>query len=263
MTQTFDDSPRPENDGSPWTREQTILAFELYCRIPFSKTKASNPFVKRLAALIRRTPASVARKLGNFGAFDPDLARQNISGLSHGSKLDKQVWDEFHHDWSGLVEVAQRMRLEIGGEDSSMIAPLVRPKGPSTRLALVEQRVHQYFFRDAVLSSYDVRCCVTSLPVPECLVGAHIIPWSVDERRRTDPTNGLCLAVTFERLFDAGLLTVDDKMDIIVHRSLLESRDGAVVEQIASRHGRKINLPVRFAPDPECLRWHRENVFQH
>ena len=71
---------RPANDGQPWTREQLILAFELYCRIPFQRTKASDPRVKELAAILGRTPASVARKLGNFGAFDPQLAARDISG---------------------------------------------------------------------------------------------------------------------------------------------------------------------------------------
>jgi putative restriction endonuclease len=57
-----------------------ILAFELYCRIPFQRTKATDPRVKKLAGVLGRTPASVARKPGNFGAFDPQLAARNISG---------------------------------------------------------------------------------------------------------------------------------------------------------------------------------------
>ena len=62
--------------GEPWTREELILAFDLYCRIPFQKTKANNPDVIQLAELLGRSPASVARKLGNFGSFDPELQRQ-------------------------------------------------------------------------------------------------------------------------------------------------------------------------------------------
>ena len=63
------------------TRDELILAFYLYCRIPFQKTKASTPEVQELAALLQRSPASIARKLGNFGAFDPELKRRRISGL--------------------------------------------------------------------------------------------------------------------------------------------------------------------------------------
>lgn len=53
-----------DNYGAPWTRKELILAFDLYCRIPFKKTNASNPEVQRLASLIDRTPASVARNWG-------------------------------------------------------------------------------------------------------------------------------------------------------------------------------------------------------
>ena len=30
-------------NGVKWSREETILAYELYCRIPFSKISQSNP----------------------------------------------------------------------------------------------------------------------------------------------------------------------------------------------------------------------------
>ena len=252
---------RPTNDGQPWTREQLILAFELYCRIPFQRTKASDRRVKELAALLRRTPASIARKLGNFGAFDPQLAARDISGLTHGSKLDKAVWDEFHQDWAGLVVRAHDIKSELKpGEYVEQ--PLVQPQGPSEKIVTVKQRLHQSFFRDAVLSSYNTRCCVTGLLIVECLVAGHIIPWSVDERRRADPTNGVCLSATFDRLFDSGLITIEDDLTLCVSKRLRGLTDRAVAELVAARHGQKIIPPARFYPDPACLRWHREHVFE-
>lgn len=252
---------RPANDGLPWTREQLVLAFELYCRIPFQRTKASDSRVKLLASLIGRTPASIARKLGNFGAFDPQLAVQNISGLTHGSKLDKAVWDQFHHDWAGLVVQANDIKNSLKPE-VSIDQSLIPPQGPSERLAIVKQRLHQSFFRDAVLSSYNARCCVTGLPIVECLVAGHIIPWSLDESRRADPTNGLCLSATFDRLFDNGFVTVDESLNLCVSKFLRKHIDLAIAELIVARHGQKIIPPARFYPDPKCLRWHRENVFK-
>jgi putative restriction endonuclease len=252
---------RPANDGQPWTREQLILAFELYCRIPFQRTKANDSRVKELASILDRTPASIARKLGNFGAFDPHLAARDISGLAHGSKLDKAVWDEFHQDWAGLVVRAHEIKGE-GRSDPQSDITLVQPLGPSERVATTKQRLHQSFFRDAVLSSYDGRCCVTGIPIIECLVAGHIIPWSVDERRRADPTNGICLSATFDCLFDSGLMTMEDDLTLRVSTRLRELSDRAVAEHVAARHGQKIIPPVRFYPDPACLRWHRENVFE-
>lgn len=241
-------------------REELILAFELYCRIPFQRTKANDSRVKELAALLHRTPASVARKLGNFGAFDPQLAARNISGLTHGSKLDKAIWDEFHADWNRLIVRAHDLRRDLHAIKQEP-DPLVAPTGPSEKIVTVKQRLHQAFFRDAVISSYNNRCCVTGLPIVECLVAGHIVPWSVDEHRRADPTNGVCMSATFDRLFDCGLLTIEDDLTLRVSGRVRKLKDQAAAELIAARHGQTIIPPARFYPDPACLRWHRENRF--
>ncbi len=254
-------SDRPANDGQPWTREELILAFELYCRVPFKRTTSRNPLIRELAVSMGRTPGSVARKLGNFGAFDPELTPRNIVGLTHGSKLDRTIWDEFHRDWNGLVVLANDLRVALTpGLNEAM--PLVPPIGPSERIGATKQRLHQSFFRDAVLSSYNARCCVTGLPIIQCLVAGHIIPWSVDERRRADPTNGVCLSATFDRLYDCGLVTIDDDLTLRVSKRLREVEDRAVAELVTVRHGQKIVPPARFHPDPACLRWHREHKFE-
>ncbi|MCC6360613.1 MAG: HNH endonuclease [Phycisphaerales bacterium] len=252
---------RPANDGQPWTREQLILAFELYCRIPFQRTKATDSRVKELAALLDRTPASVARKLGNFGAFDPQLAARDISGLTHGSKLDKAIWDEFHADWNALIVRAHDLRREREPSKPE-IEPLTAPTGPSERIVSGKQRLHQAFFRDAVISSYNNRCCVTGLPLVECLVAGHIIPWSENEHRRADPTNGVCMSATFDRLFDFGLMTIEDDLRLCISKRVRSLNDKAVVDLVVARHGQKIIPPTRFYPDLVCLRWHREHRFQ-
>ena len=89
--------------GTGWSRDELILALHAYCQIPFAKTKASNPDVINLANILGRTPSSVARKLGNFGAFDPMLAQKGISGLQHVGKSDKAIWSEFYGNWDALV----------------------------------------------------------------------------------------------------------------------------------------------------------------
>ncbi|MCA9282947.1 MAG: HNH endonuclease [Phycisphaeraceae bacterium] len=252
---------RPANDGQRWNREELILAFELYCRIPFQRTKATDARVKELAGLLHRTPASIARKLGNFGAFDPQLAARNISGLTHGSKLDKAIWDEFHADWNGLIIRAHDLRLEREPHRLE-VGSLVAPSGPSEMIVTGKQRLHQAFFRDAVVSSYNNRCCVTGLSIVECLVAGHIVPWSVDVHRRADPTNGLCMSATFDRLFDCGLVTIGDDLTLVVSDRVRRLNNQAATDLVVARHGQKIIPPARFYPDPACLRWHRENRFQ-
>ena len=257
MTQDRNDS----RYGKLWTREESVLAFELYCRIPFQRTKANNPTVQELARILGRTPASVARKLGNFGAFDPQLREKAISGLTHTSKLDQQVWDEFHADWNGLVWAASQIREEAR-QRTPTARPLRRPSGPSETVRLTKQRVHQGFFRDAILSSYTTSCCVTGLAIPECLIASHIVPWSEDERHRTDPSNGLCLSATFDRLFDAGLMTVTPDLVVCFSSRITESKSRIDEELLCRYQGQPIRRPQRFLPATEHLVWHYRNRFK-
>src|SRR3989338_1968025 len=49
-----------------WTREELILAVNLYCKLPFCRLHRLNPEVIHLANLIGRTSSSVAYKLVKF-----------------------------------------------------------------------------------------------------------------------------------------------------------------------------------------------------
>jgi len=252
---------RPTNYGKAWTRQQSILAFELYCRIPFQQTKASNPEVQAVARLLNRSPAAVARKLGNFGAFDPELRRRKISGLTHTSKLDREVWDEFHSDWPGLVALAGQMRGLVSYEEAEALIPVKGPEGESERLVTVKRRMHQAFFRDAVLSAHEGICCVTGISIRQSLIASHIVPWSVNEKLRADPMNGLCLTATFDRLFDSGLMTVEQDLTLRFSQEILRADCKPVRELIAVFQGLPIRRPQRFLPKEQCLKWHRENIF--
>lgn len=259
------ETKKPGKYGELWSREELILAFGLYCRIPFQKTKANNPIVIELAKSLHRSPASVARKLGNFGSFDPVLQKRHVTGLIHVSKLDREIWDEFHNDWNKLVLEEMRLRDKIGLKqqtEKAIAEILVQPHGPSERSVTRKARIHQAFFREAILSSYEDTCCVTGLRIRECLIASHIVPWSKSEKLRTDPHNGLCLSATFDRLFDNGFMTITNDLIIVVSKRLRDSGEKRTADLIGRYHGAPITRPRRFLPSPAHLEWHRDNVFQ-
>ena len=247
--------------GSLWSREESILALEVYCRIPFQRTKTNNPAVQELARFLGRTPASVARKLGNYGAFDPELRKNEISGLSHTSKLDRQVWEEFHEDWNGLAWEANRIRQDMQSLSGSH-EQKATPSGASETVRMKKERLHQAFFRDAVLSSYCSICCVTGISIPECLIASHIIPWSINEALRADPRNGLCLSATFDRLYDVGLMTVTPDYRIRFSGRMAETGNDLDRKLLCVYDGRRIRTPYRFMPSRDSLSWHFENLFE-
>jgi len=54
-----------------WTREELILAFNLYLKLPFGKMHSRTPEIIELAKLTGRTANSIAIRLSNFAACDP------------------------------------------------------------------------------------------------------------------------------------------------------------------------------------------------
>jgi putative restriction endonuclease len=256
---------KPEKYGALWTREELILAFDLYCRIPFKKTKANNPGVIELAHVLKRSPASIARKLGNFGSLDPELRKQKVSGLLHTSKLDRKIWEEFHNDWNQLVTEVKFLKDELGSKvirQNKTEMDITPPTGPSEKITTQKSRIHQTFFRQAILSNYENTCCITGLKIEECLVASHIIPWSVSENDRTDPRNGLCLSATFDRLFDRGLIAITNKFRVAVSSRLLTSRDKKIKNMICVYNDKAIIKPQKFLPLTSNLEWHQQNVYK-
>ncbi|MFT6334543.1 MAG: putative restriction endonuclease, partial [Halioglobus sp.] len=82
-----------------WSREETIVAFNVYCKVPFKSSSKTNPTVIKYAKILGRTPSSLNMKIGNLGRLDPELKKQGIVGLKHGAKMEEIVWDEFHGNW--------------------------------------------------------------------------------------------------------------------------------------------------------------------
>ena len=92
-----------------WTKEEHILAFNLYCKIPFTKINANYAQVKELALILGRSNNSVAMKLANFARLDPVLKARNISGLTQGAKGEETVWNEFHNNWNDLAYESEQI----------------------------------------------------------------------------------------------------------------------------------------------------------
>lgn len=55
------------------TRDELIIAFNLYCKLPFGRIHMRNPLILELAGAIGRSPSAVLWKLANFARLDPSL----------------------------------------------------------------------------------------------------------------------------------------------------------------------------------------------
>ncbi|MCE1247009.1 MAG: HNH endonuclease [Firmicutes bacterium] len=237
----------------PWTRDELILAINLYCKTPFGKIHIHNPKIIALAEKLGRTPGSVSYKLANFASIDPSLPRK---GASNVSKLDKEVWNEYFNNWE---EMAFQSEV-LAGEAELTPKETAFPEG-KTADGLVKTRVNQSFFRKMILASYNNTCCITGINIPELLTASHIIPWAASQEHRINPQNGLCLNALHDRAFDAGLITINENWQVIVSPQI-EKHPPEAVKLITEFKNKKIQLPKRFQPSQEFLRWHREMVWR-
>ena len=249
--------------GRQWTREESLIAFNLYCRIPFNVSNRSHPDVQHIARLIDRTPDAVNMKIGNLGSLDPELQEQGVRGLGHASRLDQATWNEFHADWEARIEESQNLifeREQALGVQSSNREEI--PLEGEERLAPRRIRVNQDFFRGVVLSAYGGKCCITGIDLNKVLVASHIKPWKhSNSREKLNPRNGLCLNALHDKAFDRGLIAVNDDYTIAVSSVVSQSSNDAVRRLLLEYESQKIKLPSRFHPHPEFLQWHRDEVF--
>ena len=82
--------------------------------------------------------------------LDPELQKRNIVGMRHGSKSDKEIWNEFHGNWEELAFESELLLARFKGEpieNSAKINLDNIPKEGKEREATIKARVNQNFFR--------------------------------------------------------------------------------------------------------------------
>lgn len=128
---------------------------------------------------------------------------------------------------------------------------------------MLSRVVRDRVFRLLVLRAYKQRCAVTGLKLINGggraeVQAAHIRP--VEHNGPDILSNGIALSGTAHWMFDRGLITLSDEMEILVSRQVNDA-DG--VRAIINGSGRAI-VPARAVerPHPVFLRWHREFCFK-
>ena len=215
-----------------WTRDELILAFNLYLKLSFGQMHHRNPDVQHLAALIGRNANAVAMRLSNFASVDPYHQQRGIKGLEGGKKQVQPIWDEFVKNREELLYESEKIRAKFEKKPLAQLVDLHDIEIQEGREAerLVKTRVNQSVFRDIILATYKNRCCITGIGTSSLLVASHILPWSKDKANRLNPSNGLCLNALHDKAFDNYLITVSPKYKIQVSKKLAAQKDNKAIE---------------------------------
>lgn len=249
-----------------WSKEELILAFNLYLKLPFGKQHKNTPEIIHLANLLGRTPSSIGMRLGNFASVDPYHQERGVGGLKGGMNQVKPIWNEFYHNQEELVYLseqilAERENLTIESKFKELLYDIQDLKG-ETKLRVVKTRVNQSVFRQMVMINYNNQCAITGIDIPQLLLASHIVPWSVNENERLNPENGICLSPLYDKAFDKGLIGINNNHEVILSKELKNKMSSHFYDRhFGSIEKSKIALPKRYLPRKEFLEYHTEHIF--
>lgn len=128
---------------------------------------------------------------------------------------------------------------------------------------LTSRIVRDRTFRRIILDAYDRRCAVTGLKLINGggraeVDAAHIRP--VEANGPDIINNGIALSGTAHWMFDRGLISLSDDLEIMISRHV---NDIESVRGLVNKNGRAL-LPRRVSqrPHPHFLSWHRDHCFK-
>ena len=142
-------------------------------------------------------------------------------------------------------------------------APFVFEQQRERIQLLTSRPIRDRMFRKLVLHAYNERCAVTGLKLINGggraeVEAAHIRP--VEANGPDVVHNGLALSGTAHWMFDRGLISLSDEMEILISRQV---NDVDRVRNFINSSGFAF-LPERSSdrPHPRYLEWHRQNCFK-
>jgi putative restriction endonuclease len=169
--------------------------------------------------------------------------------------------------------------VELGLQDTPLLPRLAEPSSASgfeeeqvpfrfdeqrERVSFAVSRImRDRIFRRIVLRAYDQRCAITGLKLINGggraeVAAAHIRP--VEASGPDIVNNGIAVSGTAHWMFDRGLISLSDDLQIIVSRQV---NDLDAVRAFINRSGYAFP-PLRNSerPHPHFLHWHRQHCFK-
>ena len=170
--------------------------------------------------------------------------------------------------------------IELGFEEKAPLLPRLDNDVPSSsfdeeqtpfkfdqqrdRISVTISRIlRDRVFRRIVLRAYDERCAITGLKLINGsgraeVAAAHIRP--VEASGPDIISNGIALSGTAHWMFDRGLISLADDLEILISR---QTNDPQGVRSIINKSGSAL-APRRMSdrPHPHFLKWHREHCFK-
>jgi len=217
------------------TSDQKALAWELF---PIGQSPELYFDPGRKANSWANAPVDATERAG-----DEELSL-NGQGIVRNFNVDSDSIAE-GLDQSGDEVSQYEQLLKSGIYEVSDSSATVKTRGSAQRV-----------FSKEVKSNYGWKCALTGIISEQFLVGSHIVPWSVDEKIRLDPSNGICLSVLVDRAFENGFIIIQDDLTVTVNWEKV-GEDGELKRLLADHDNTKLNAPKCHPPKIDYLKRRR------
>lgn len=125
--------------------------------------------------------------------------------------------------------------------------------------AIVKRRLGQSEFRTLLEKIYGSSCHVSRLLNRNLLIASHIVPWSKSSpEEKTDPENGLLLAINWDAVFDKGFICFDSLGKVIFSDAL----DTVTADLLGIDENVKLRKELLTPRRVAYLQRHRTEIFK-
>jgi len=175
---------------------------------------------------------------------------------------------DFHRIVSLGLNDMEPVLPRVGGEPPQIgfheeTAPFEFEQSRERTSFTVSRIVRDRIFRRVVLRAYSERCAISGLKLINGwgraeVAAAHIRP--VEANGPDIVNNGIALSGTVHWMFDRGLISLSDDLQVLVSR---QANDPDGIRALINKNGYALP-PQRSSdrPHPGFLQWHRENCFK-
>ncbi len=206
-------------------------------------------------------------RLTNYASIDPFHQARGIRGLSGGGKQCQPIWDEFATNREDLIFESEKILAELENQSienkyAESLKDISDLKG-ETKIREVKTRVNQNVFRQIILSNYSGKCAISGINISDFLVASHIVPWSLNEKERLNPENGICLSSLYDKAYDKGYIGISTRYEVLLSKSLEDNAEkDFYIRYFSYLKGSKVQLPIRFLPRKEFLEYHLDMIYK-
>lgn len=220
------------------TSRNSALAWRLFkggqegeSELYFDPNEKGNPWVagggQTAEGMTTSGSAAKNQALAGYSELDSDLLAESLA------RSDEEI-SEF------------KSRIESDNYEVPDATSTVKTRGSA-----------QKAFADSVKKNYGGRCALSGVKTPAFLIASHIVPWSLDQTIRLDPSNGICLSVFIDRAFEKGFIVIQDDGTVTVDFEKIGD-DTELRKQLECYDGVKLSAPKAHPPKADYLKRRRD-----